>query len=610
MTYYRSYSNLLSNKAWSVNGAKRRVIRLPTTWIVLLAWGLPCAFFLTPHAEAQTTAADARPPIRGLPNPAGPPPRLNLPELPRPLQQPTPDLLVPAPSPPLVEEELPVPPEKTFTISEFRFEGNTAFSASSLSEITRPFLGRPITFAELLQARSAITKHYVNNCYTTSGAYIPPQEAKNGIVTIRVLEGRVGEIDVTMVGKLKPGFVKARLAKASREPLNVPRLVEALQKLQVNPLIKTISAELSATPEPGVSILSVKAVTARSFYPAAIFDNGRNPQVGSNRRGVDLSDINFLGMGDEFLAGYRNTEGSDDIELTYSLPLNSYDGTLQLSYRNLTSKVIEEPLSALDITSDYQQYYLSFRQPLQQSLTNEFALGISLNLQQSRSLFLDGLPFPGRGVNNDGRVNVSTLGFSQDWIQRSEREVIALRSEVNLGLNAFGATTPFDLGVNPGAADSSFFFWAGQAQYLRILAPDTLLIARTDLQLADGPLASLEQFGLGGLGSVEGYRQNTLITDSGIFASVELRVPILRVPKFKALLQLIPFAEIGHGWDQGVDTQPSVNTLASVGMGVLLQLGQKVSMRLDYAKRLGEVPYVEGNTLQDDGIIYSVIYTP
>lgn len=393
-----------------------------------------CGFFLGSvflwlHVGCQLLQAQT-PEIQPVPPPTRP-----LPELPKPLP-PSPEILKPPPSPPVVEEELPTNTSGTITVKEFRFEGNTAFTDGELREITNAYLQRPITFAELLQARSAITQLYVEQGYTTSGAFIPLQRSQDGIVTIEIVEGKLGEIQISMEGKLNPDYVRERLAIAAEAPLNVPRLLEALQLLQVNPLIKTISAELSASPEPGVSILTVKGVSARSFYPSSVLDNGRNPQVGSFRRGVDLSEINLLGFGDSLFASYRNSDGSDDVEVSYGIPVNARNGVVKASYRTLTSEITELPLSELDVISNYEKYSFSFRQPVVETLNQELALEISLEHQKSQSRYLGGLPFPSRGSDEQGKTNVTTLRFSGDWVNRSEQQVIALRSEFSWGIRS------------------------------------------------------------------------------------------------------------------------------------------------------------------------------
>ncbi|HAC63101.1 MAG TPA: peptide transporter, partial [Cyanothece sp. UBA12306] len=498
----------------------------------------------------------------------------------------------------------------TITVKKFNFVGNTAFSKEELAEITASFIDRPLTFAQLLEVRSAVTKHYVDNGYVTSGSYIPPQTIENDSVTIKIVEGSLEDIQVTVEGKLNANYVRDRLALAADSPLHLPSLVEALQILQLNPIIEKISAELSASPQPGKNFLMVQVVAARSFYPQLLFDNGRNPQVGEIRRGFEISELNLLGFGDKIRTTYYNSDGSDDFEVTYQVPLTVYDSTVEVGFRNLTGEIIEQPLDVLDLTSDYQKYSLKLRQPIIKTPNQEFAIGLDLDHQKSRTFYLDGLAFPGRGTDTDGRTHISTLRFSQEWVGRTEKQVIALRSQFDWGLEALGTTIPFDIDVNPATPEATYFLWRGQGQWVRVLAPNTLFIVRTDLQVADRPIVSLEQFSLGGLGNVEGYRQNSLLTDNGIFGAMEIRFPVYRLPREKFLVQLIPFATYGQGWNSGVASDPPINELASIGLGLQIQYGKLFNARINWANRLGKEIFLEGSSLQDQELTFTINISP
>jgi hemolysin activation/secretion protein len=176
-----------------------------------------------------------------------------------------------------------------------------------------------------------------------------------------------------------------------------------------------------------------------------------------------------------------------------------------------------------------------------------------------------------------------------------------LRSQFSLGIDALGAT------INDKPPDSRFFAWRGQAQYLRLLAPDTLLLLRSDIQLANEALVPLEQFGLGGLGSVRGYRQDALLSDNGLFASAELRIPIIRIPKWNSILQVAPFVEVGTTWNSSGRANPESNTLASTGLGLLWRTGDRFTARFDWG-----IPFVDlgfrKNTLQEKGLYFTVEY--
>jgi hemolysin activation/secretion protein len=134
---------------------------------------------------------------------------------------------------------------------------------------------------------------------------------------------------------------------------------------------------------------------------------------------------------------------------------------------------------------------------------------------------------------------------------------------------------------------------------------------RSNLQLANRPLLPIEQFATGGLGSVLGYRQNQLLTDNGFFLGTEIRYPILRVAdrhsQKEGILQIVPFINYGVGWN--TDTiSPDMNNLASVGLGLLWQLGQ-FSARLDYGIPLVSVPGRK-DTWQENGIYFTIQYGP
>lgn len=229
------------------------------------------------------------------------PPRPPSPPLPLPQPLPEIPIQIPTPTPP-ASPELPNLPGN-ITVIQFNFEGNTAFSDEELTLVTAPFTNRQITFADLLQAEAAVTKLYTNAGYLNSGAIIPANQTltqKEAIVKIQIIEGGLEDIQVTVDGRLKPEYIRSRLALATTKPLNQNRLLEALQLLQLDPLVENISAELSAGSRPELSLLTVRVKEADTFNIELVADNGRNPSVGSFQRGVRINENNVLGYGDGF----------------------------------------------------------------------------------------------------------------------------------------------------------------------------------------------------------------------------------------------------------------------------------------------------------------------
>ncbi|BAB73143.1 hypothetical protein DSM107007_18480 [Nostoc sp. PCC 7120 = FACHB-418] len=483
------------------------------------------------------------------------------------------------------------------------------FSQEELAKVTTEFTKRPITLAELFQARSKITELYVNKGYITSGAYIPPQTIKSGVIKIQVVEGRLEDIQITGNRRLKPNYVRSRLAIATKPPLNRESLLEALQLLQLNPLIQNLSAELSAGSRPGTSVLQVQITEAKSFHAQLALDNGRSPGVGSFRRRVQLNEANLLGLGDNISLAYSNTDGSNTFDTSYTLPLNPRNGTISFNFGTASSNVIEEPFNTLDIQSSSRYYEITYRQPLAQSPSQEFAIGLTASRRESEiysSLFNEEPRLPpsvlSPGADDQGRTRISALRFFQEWTTRNSRQVFAVRSQFNLGIGALNAT------VNAEPPDSRFFSWQGQAQWARLLAPETLLIVKANTQIASKGLLSLEQFGLGGLDSVRGYRQDFLLTDNGAFASAEVQIPILRLSQSDGLLQVTPFVDFGVAWNNYRET-PDPNTLASIGLGLRWSQGDRFSARLDWGIPLVSVDS-QARTWQENGLYFSLVYNP
>ncbi|WP_265270589.1 ShlB/FhaC/HecB family hemolysin secretion/activation protein [Nostoc sp. KVJ3] len=581
------------------------------------------------------------PPQDVLPPPSSPPQPSTIPSPP-----PSPDNLLPfTPPPNLPQRSDPDVPIKLL-VNKFKFTGSSVFkneekllqaievflfeeNSDLLSEEAKcdrlkhldkqpPLRKLPrsesdspveLTFSQLLEARSAITQLYLCNGYITSGALIPEQKLpplpQAGAVTIEILEGTLEDIQVIGNRRLSKDYIRSRLSRANKKPLNREKLLEALQLLQLNPRIENLSAELAAGTRVGQNLLVVRVEEAKTFHTQILLDNNRSPSVGSFQRTAQLQEANLLGMGDELSVSYANTDGSNEVNLSYALPLTSEETTLTFNYGRGWSNVIEKPFNKLDIYSNSENYQLTLRHPVIRNPRQELALGLALSYQQTQTFIgLDNIgPFPiSPGADDEGRTRISALRFFQEWTDRGDRSVFALRSQFSLGLDVLGAT------INESSPDSRFFAWRGQAQWVRLLAKNTLLVLRGDLQLADRRLVSLEQFRLGGQASVRGFRQDALLADNGFFGSAEVRLPIKTFPEIQGLLQVIPFVDVGTAWNNFEGSDPNPNPLVSAGLGLRFQMSDRIDARFDWGIPLVSVDS-DKKTLQEQGIYFSLLWS-
>ena len=501
--------------------------------------------------------------------------------------------------------------EPIFEVKQFEIQGNTAFEDEEIQELLVDYTNTTLSFADLLQLETIITKLYTNNGYINSGAVIPAQNVTNGVIIIQVIEGGIQteDIEVKVNGRLSEGYVLARLKRGTKTPLNIEELQEALQLLQLDPLIENLNAELSVGSSRDRWKLKVEVNQANAFRPVIFANNSRTPSVGSFQRGVEINHNNLVGIGDRASLIYKNTDGSNDFDGNYTIPFNSLNGTIGIGYRYITSDIVESPFDNADIESETDKYEISIRQPILVNATpdstQEIALGIELSRQANRTTVGDDPVQLSPGSDLNGETRISAIRFFQDWTKRSRQQVFALRSQFSVGLDAFDST------INDDAPDSRFFAWRGQAQWLRQLDSDLdiNLLVRSDIQLSTTELVPLEQFSLGGISSVRGYRQDALLGDNGALLSAEVRIPVHRWSQGQSSISVIPFVDLGTVWSDNQPENQEDDTLVSLGLGLQLAISDRLRARLDWGIPLIEVEDRD-KTLQENGVYFSIEYLP
>ena len=102
----------------------------------------------------------------------------------------------------------------------------------------------------------------------------------------------------------------------------------------------------------------------------------------------------------------------------------------------------------------------------------------------------------------------------------------------------------------------------------------------------------------------------SLLAHSGIFASAELRYPILRTGDKQGVLQVTPFVDFGNVWtNSGVRAPLEANTLLSVGLGLRWQYRKRWNARGGWGIPLIDIKLSQ-RRLQERGLYFSVEFKP
>ncbi len=537
-------------------------------------------------------------------------------QLPRPNQErpPTPEPLAPdsEAADPLAPEEVSPPPEPPdeepsdtaeIAVQSIEVVGSSVFDEEDIAPITDPVAGTLVTLEDLQQVADAITQLYLDEGYLTSRAILEEQVITDGIVRIRVVEGRIGDIQIDGNERLRDAYIRNRIELGTQLPLRTDRLEDQLRLLRADPLIENVEASLRAGEGLGESVLMIRVAEADAFVLNLRSDNYSPPSVGSERVGLSLGHRNLTGRGDSFIINYDRTAqgGSNVVDFSYGIPVNPMNGSVQLRALIDRNRVVQEPFDELEIEGESERYEITYRQPLVRSPREEFALSIGFAYRDGEVLAFDQIPLS-IGANEEGVTRTSVFRFGQDYVKRDVQGAWALRSQFSIGAGILNATT------NDGSPDSRFFTWLGQAQRVQRIGSDHLLIAQLDMQFTPDALLSSEQFVIGGGRSLRGFRQNARAGDSGIRFSLEDRITLSRNEAGASVFQVAPFVDLGVVWNDSDNIELLDQTfLAGIGAGFLWEVLPNVNLRLDFT-----IPLVDledrGNNIQDDGIYFSVNY--
>jgi hemolysin activation/secretion protein len=545
-------------------------------------------------ADAMETLPDILPERRGSGAPA----------LPRLGPAPPPAALPARPSRPADEPPPSLPEEALFTLQGVEVTGSTVLDPAVIRQAAAPFLQRRVGLREIEEIRQRVTLLYVDRDYVNSGVVIPDQQVTDGILRLQAVEGRLTTIELTGTRHYRASYLADRLRRGAAVPLNINDLARQQQILLRDPFLRRMNLSLQPGLVPGEARLVGEVTEAPPFALSAQIANNQSPTVGGVRGQLQGVAANLLGIGDILALQYGRSQGIDDGAISYSVPLASDNTRLSLRYDANGTLVVAPELRSLGITSRYDSIGIGLSRPFYQSVEQSFTMGLSLEWRRSRTFLLDE-PFSFSAGSVNGRTNVTALRLYQDWLDQNASRVLALRSTFSLGIDTLGAT------VSPRSPTGRFFAWLGQAQYVRRVFENGELLLRANLQLSNDPLFPIEQFVLGGVSTVRGYREYLTATDNAFTGTVELRIPVGRLPlpilsdaPDAGILQVAPFYDHGVGWNTQRAT-PSGSDLSSLGLGLRWLIGSGLAAEVYYGRALRAVD--AGNTLQDQGLHFRIV---
>ena len=399
-------------------------------------------------------------------------------------------------------------------VKGFKFEGHSVFTTETLQALVADAVGQRLDPSALDELRNRINRLYVEAGYLNSGAVLseaPGGAATQGMVVIRIIEGRVDAVHVRGLNRLDPRYVRSRLVREG-EPLNINRLQERFRLLLADPLFEKINSRIVPGDEPGSAVLSVDVVRANPYALEVFVNNYRPPSVGSTAIGLRGVVRNLTGQGDALDVTVQHTQGGDPVHVGWSVVPQGSETRAFVSYERSVAAVVEESLAAIDIKSRSSGVEAGVGRTLVDTLARHVEVALSHVVRKSSCTLL-GMPFSFTPGDVDGVSEIRAWRFSQEWTERWDQQAITVRSVLVSGTN--NADSASVQTADPASVPRRRYgVWSGQAQYVHSsVGARGELRLRGNAQYSPERLVPLEQFAVGGNATVRGYRENAVLRD-------------------------------------------------------------------------------------------------
>ena len=181
-----------------------------------------------------------------------------------------------------------------FDINEYRVEGNTLLKKKQIDSAVAPFRGKQRDFADIQRALEALEKTYRKAGFGAVQVFLPEQELQGGVVVLRVIESRIGKVEVTGNKHFDTGNIRRSLPalKEGQTP-NSRALADNLRAANESP-VKQARVVLRPSTKPNEVDAKVEVEDERPWRVFSTLDNTGTDDTGRTRFGVGLQHANLF----------------------------------------------------------------------------------------------------------------------------------------------------------------------------------------------------------------------------------------------------------------------------------------------------------------------------
>ncbi len=211
--------------------------------------------------------------------------------------------------------------EISFELKQVNWSPSEILTQEEIQSVVDAYIGRQITLADLREMADRITGLYRDKGYMTCGAVLPPQRIHEGVVEIRLIEGKTGDITITGNHHTKAGYITDRLGLKPGEIANIDKLNRDLRwfhgtnDLQLRVVLKPGTKENTTDYE-------ILAFEPQNQSVTLYVDNDGYETSGRWREGLFYNMRSLTGHRDALRGSFIRSQGTSAWAFGYSFPVS------------------------------------------------------------------------------------------------------------------------------------------------------------------------------------------------------------------------------------------------------------------------------------------------
>ena len=474
----------------------------------------------------------------------------------------------------------------TFDVMEFRVLGNSVLDNRAIERAVYPFLGPHKTLDDVQKARDALGAAYRTAGFGTVVVDIPEQRVDDGIVRLRVTEGKLQSVHASGAQYYSERRILNELPALA--PGTVPNLTKLQTELgqvaneapdrQVTPILK-------AGTEPGTVDVDLKVSDKLPLHASLEIDNNNSPDTTGMRATGVISYANMFQRNDTLAFQYETSpEDSHEVRLgALTYMGTTADPAWSWNVYGIRSNSDVAAVGTLSVVGDGKIIGGRATRILTSSQTWSDAFIFGADYKD----FQQNVHLPDQAASLTP-VHYIVWTATYSFNGQGARWLATGSFGVNFGVRGI-ASRDSDFEFNRAGATADFAHYNGSDSLRYKIWRDWSVRLGLNYQYSQSPQVNNEQFALGGTDSVRGYYASEALVDSGIAESVELLTPTLKLLSFNS--EMFGFYDAAQGsLKDPLPEQRSHYEFASGGVGLHTYRNSSFDATVEWAHILDNGP--------------------